>query len=892
MKHLLSFLLALSITSLSFAQLQSVSLKITDDMPKYSAQNPYAKNKSATNPKSCTEDTIEYARYKGTGFQGIGISTGYALGQYYDAPDTVEVGGVTFYGWTISSNNDSVTLTINLYKAGTDTLPIGSPLRTATIKVDTAFGGGVLSSIRKSVQFATPLKTIDPFIVTIESSDSIRVGIVANSYNNGDGEGENIACGTVGGTWYRCLNLNIGGTTLDCDMLLEPHIAYQSYAGFSAPTCFDWSDTVRYTNQSSPILSHRMYNRYITYNLGRYSFYWYYGNGAGSEYTTTPKKKFPTYNNYQTRLVTTMYTYRSPIGCRDTAYQDLYYQPSNVGIVADTPVCSGNIVTIDAFSTAPINWYNNYSDTTPFNTGNKYTTSTLDSSVTYYLQAENKECLSPRTAFTIPVAISPDDPVAINDSICLNAKANVSASSNVGNITWWDAATGGNHLGSGDVFVSNPLTSSVTYYAEANNKGCKSKNRAAAYVDVKASNSPADPVTNVDSLICLYDGTATLSATSPSGTDLYWYELPAGGSAVASGNTYSYSPQSLGADYIYVEAHDGQCASSRVQKKLIVWTFQTVTVANSDTLCLGDTLEQDYSYTFGKLRWYDQATGGNVVYDSNKFKIFDLTSSTTFYLEPYSEACIDTLRHELNIEIIPFGILSEIMGDNICANHTATVSAKTDAGTILWSTANDPNTVIGTGETYTTEELTGNTSYLVKTKNYNCVSTSFPVDVQVKPAPSAAYNYQVNSAGNFTFLAATSGLTYHWDFGDGETANTRQATHQYVRNGEFDVVLTTTGSNNCSSDRTRLIKVAGLVTSVDEVNHFRMTIYPNPAQSFINIDASEASKLKVFNTLGQIVERKSLVSGLNTVNLNVPTGTYYLEISYKDKKYRKQILIQ
>ena len=235
----------------SSAQLQAVPNKLINDLPVYQAHHPDLKMKSAQTPKSCDEDTLEYGRYKGTAYTGIGVFDGYSLGQYFDSPDTVEITGTTFYAWGLSSGNDTVELTVKLYKAGTDTLPTGSAIRTAKIKVDTTFGGGVLTAIRKSVVFDTSYKTNEPFIITIESSDSIRVAVVTNSYTAKDGAQENLSCGTVSGTWYNCLNLNINGTALDCDVLIEPHVKYKTFADFTVDDCFRVSDSVLFTNNIS-----------------------------------------------------------------------------------------------------------------------------------------------------------------------------------------------------------------------------------------------------------------------------------------------------------------------------------------------------------------------------------------------------------------------------------------------------------------------------------------------------------------------------------------------------------------------------------------------------------------------------------------------------------------
>ena len=65
----------------SSAQLQAVPNKLINDLPVYQAHHPDLKMKSAQTPKSCDEDTLEYGRYKGTAYTGIGVFDGYSLGQ-------------------------------------------------------------------------------------------------------------------------------------------------------------------------------------------------------------------------------------------------------------------------------------------------------------------------------------------------------------------------------------------------------------------------------------------------------------------------------------------------------------------------------------------------------------------------------------------------------------------------------------------------------------------------------------------------------------------------------------------------------------------------------------------------------------------------------------------
>ncbi|WP_421919910.1 Ig-like domain-containing protein [Marinifilum sp.] len=62
--------------------------------------------------------------------------------------------------------------------------------------------------------------------------------------------------------------------------------------------------------------------------------------------------------------------------------------------------------------------------------------------------------------------------------------------------------------------------------------------------------------------------------------------------------------------------------------------------------------------------------------------------------------------------------------------------------------------------------------------------------------------------------------SYHWDFGDGETATSREALHFYVEPGSYNVTLTVTLTGGCVKTSTQTVKVAGPVGnfSYDNLN--------------------------------------------------------------------------
>ena len=168
--------------------------------------------------------------------------------------------------------------------------------------------------------------------------------------------------------------------------------------------------------------------------------------------------------------------------------------------------------------------------------------------------------------------------------------------------------------------------------------------------------------------------------------------------------------------------------------------------------------------------------------------------------------------------------------------------------------------------------------------------------VAVKPLPSSSYNYQVNTIGNFSFTADNAGLIYAWDLGDGTTKNTRSVTHQYTKNGNFDVVLTTTGTNGCLAQTTKSIKVAGLTNAIDDKDLINTIIWPNPSNDIIHVSSNlNNGQLNVMDAFGKIIESKALINGKADIDVkkaNLKAGIYYLKLSTDIETQFRKIVVE
>lgn len=235
---------------------------------------------------ACAPDTLAYTLNKSSGLRVLnvnGATSAAAISQYYDAPQPLSVSKVRFYAYKLNANLGTTSnVVVELYNARPDSLPLGAPLRTAAVTVDTNFYGGTLSNLEKVATFAQPVMVSGPYLVVIRNNSSTPVGVVVSDYQSGDGAGEWLASAQVNGTWRHGYQINVSGLPLDCDALIDPVVAYHLRSNFVAnPSCIAGPTNATFTNLSSPVLRHRMYNVAAFLGIGGRSVGWNFGDGTG-----------------------------------------------------------------------------------------------------------------------------------------------------------------------------------------------------------------------------------------------------------------------------------------------------------------------------------------------------------------------------------------------------------------------------------------------------------------------------------------------------------------------------------------------------------------------------------------------------------------------------------
>jgi PKD repeat protein len=160
-------------------------------------------------------------------------------------------------------------------------------------------------------------------------------------------------------------------------------------------------------------------------------------------------------------------------------------------------------------------------------------------------------------------------------SRCGSGTVSLSASSSIGTISWFSAASGGTALGNGSTFSTPTISTNTTYYAELTSNGCTS-----ARIPVLATVNTNPTVTNPGTqTICLGNSSNAINFTGNSGNTTYnWTNSNAsiGIGASGTGNITSFTPTTIGTASITVTPTLATCTGTPVTFAINVNQVPTV----------------------------------------------------------------------------------------------------------------------------------------------------------------------------------------------------------------------------------------------------------------------------------------------------------------------------
>ncbi|MEM8909492.1 MAG: S8 family serine peptidase, partial [Bacteroidota bacterium] len=127
--------------------------------------------------------------------------------------------------------------------------------------------------------------------------------------------------------------------------------------------------------------------------------------------------------------------------------------------------------------------------------------------------------------------------------------------------------------------------------------------------------------------------------------------------------------------------------------------------------------------------------------------------------------------------------------------------------------------------------------------NHVCGRTAYTVDyLSADLVPEARFvpsdlEVNLNVGGVVAFANnSTNSVSYHWDFGDGNTSEDEAPTHTYTQVGTYTVILTAVNAEGCSDVSIETIEVIDVVLSVEQLfTEETIKVFPNPTQDRLDV---------------------------------------------------------
>jgi len=373
---------------------------------------------------------------------------------------------------------------------------------------------------------------------------------------------------------------------------------------------------------------------------------------------------------------------------------------------------------------------------------------------------------------------------------------------------WYDAPSGGNLLGTGASFIMTSLQSNdSSFYLETSGPGnCIASIRATATIIKRFVSTP----TAEGDSICAGQS-ASLTVVNPQTGFVYnWYVAPIGGSIVATGTSFNTTNISNNSIY-YLLADSSGCNSIAVPVSVILYNTETPGVNNPIFTCVNNTanLQVQNPVTGSTYNWYNAPNAGTLLGTAVSYTTGSITAPTTYYLEAVNSNGCAGVRVPVSVDLFPSptapnGITPVV----ICANSSTQVEVQnpTVGYSYNWYSASSGGNILGTGTTYSTGNISTNSTFYVEAVSADgCISLiRGAVNVQINPVPVApttnAPVYVCSSeTANLSVTNPNASYTYNWY--DASSGGTLLATGtSYTTNaisGNTNFYVTATNATGC-----------------------------------------------------------------------------------------------
>jgi len=484
----------------------------------------------------------------------------------------------------------------------------------------------------------------------------------------------------------------------------------------------------------------------------------------------------------------------------------------------------------------------------------------------YWVEVATPQGCVKRDSVNLVFSLSPDAPIlsvmgadVLSDSVCAGTDVELSVPALSGAFYYWTNGTDTIQTGAGQYFVSDIDTAqSGNYYAYYVQNGCPSLSDS-AFITVAAT--PEFEFSFSDSTLC-EGGQVTLSAADVADVTYLWQD--------GTTTTATFTATTTGQYSVTLRNAAGCTLEDSVQINFNALP-QSPAISGDPTLCEGEGLALQSNQQAG-VEYLWTGPGVNI-----STPVLNITSPQPglYQLTATLSGCKSSDTASVTVAINPLPQVT--LGDDtgICQNATITLNGPDGMESYNWS--ND--------ETTQQIEVGPGTFTLTVTDANQCESSDVITIIQTGPVAAfssdPATGAQTGIVISFTDNSEGNPVSWSWNFGDNQGAQTQNTTHAFSTEGEITVSLSIADANGCTDTASRVYVISN---SVAVPNSFT----PNGDGSndlFVvkGLSAFPNSKLLIFNRWGNEVYTTQAYAN-NWDAVDYPDGVYFYILTLSNEQ--------
>ena len=623
-------------------------------------------------------------------------------------------------------------------------------------------------------------------------------------------------------------------------------------------------------------------------------------------------------NSYSPAIAVGNYTYyitETVSGCESPSSQltiDINPAPLAPILLGGATYCEGDPITDLQASPGGVNsgtfyWFDDVGLTNNTNTGPVYSPPTTVGSYTYYIVDSLNGCVGPSASVNVIINSLPSFTIAISDPTICGGNGFITIEG-LSSSTTYDLqySIDGNAQplvsltsdSNGNILISNLTQGSYSDFTLTIN-GC-------SYTDLGSYvlSDPSVPAFNVvnplDPSGCgTVDGTITISGLTANTTYNLTYDLnatPVGPNSITTdiNGDFIITGLSNGVYDNFTVDLNGCVGSSPVTIALASIIPLAPNALGDSTYCDGEVMVDLSAFPSvgGEINWYDDNLLTNqVAANTNTFTPPTAPGTYTYWITETLNGCEgDTISVTVEVVALPMSPLAE-NDTSYCESQsiidmTATAQG---AGTLAWYSDADLTNLIGTGSSLSPFTTVGSSVYYIVEVIGSCIGTYDSIVVNIDPAPVANFSATPTTgvsplSVDFTDNSTGAGISYSWNFGDGNTYFEQDTMNTYYNSGSFTSVLTVSDTNGCNDTYSLIITIEAPPVPADSSWIIVPNIFtPNGdyENDFFKLNTNNILELQgtIFNRWGQVVFIINTVeggwNGRTVAGIECPEGTYY-----------------